>query len=259
MMFSPKTDEWWLNTFNRVYLWSGGIAALFGVIAIFATRGIQVYSNRVDASQKKHIADMELQTADVTKQTADAHQKIADAQARMEDARASAAVALEGQQRLSAEAEKARLEQKSLELQVAKSGVQQAELKKQNLQLQSQVEEQKMETLRLQERFAPRHLSTVQSQKLTAALRRLPPSRIDIYVHIGTDDGIPLSREFMNSINAAGWQAEHLGQHAGGGLIRGLAILLDHEGQLTGQELLFYDALLAARGISRVFPRHVTA
>jgi len=62
-IFAPRSDGEWLSILNRVYIWAGFVAAIAGVIALLATKGIQIFSDRVSVDQRKHIAELEVVAA----------------------------------------------------------------------------------------------------------------------------------------------------------------------------------------------------
>lgn len=168
-MFSPRPDGWWLNAFNRVYLWSGALAALSGLIAIFATRGIQVYSERIDGAQKRHIVEMELQTA---------------------QAKLDASKALESQA--------------GLESEVAKSGLQQERLRKLNLELQSKVENERLARLQIEQKLAPRSLNANQLAAVAKQFRLFARQRVDFFLYPNDPESLRIANQIGGALHSAG-------------------------------------------------------
>src|SRR5450432_508544 len=53
----PVTDGDWLAFFSKWYIWSTLLAIIFGGIALLASNGIRIYSERIGKLQNKQISD----------------------------------------------------------------------------------------------------------------------------------------------------------------------------------------------------------
>lgn len=227
-IFSPRPDDWWLSVFNRVYLWAGVIAAISGVVAIVATRGIQFYSSRIDTAQKGHIAELELQTAQARRASSDA---------------------LEGQSKLEVEAEKARVQQRALEAQIAQSGADQERLRTENLELQSKVEKERLARLQIEERLAPRSLSRKGREAIAAELTPLGRQRIDFLLYPNDAEIVGIAEQLAQALQMAGWTVVTF-QPIVGGTVSGMRLEFDPRDALATRRASVLVKAIASFGLA---------
>lgn len=197
-IFSFLSDDEWLTIFNRVYLWATGIAVLSGAIALFATRGIHIYSDRVSVAQRKQIVEAQTQAEEAKKQAAIANER---------------AQALEGQNiKLRTDLENATAESHAKQTELAyeqqklaqeqqKTAEAQREAAQAQLALKKHLEE-------VAERQRPCHLTAQQRARFLELLNDKPQGSVEIRCSVGDPEAYNFALEIADALKAAGWQAE---------------------------------------------------
>jgi hypothetical protein len=158
-------------------------------------------ANAEAAKANEGLAKSNEEIARLTKEAEQAKTERAEADRQIAIAKADAARAKQGIANAEAVSAKAGAEVARLQVVIANAERRRAEAEK--------------ELLELQERLQPRHLSAQQKQALIELSKGVPnKGEVGVYAFIGNNEAIGFSVEIVEALKAAGWKADHLGQHA---------------------------------------------
>ena len=127
---------------------------------------------------------------------------------------------------------------------IAEVELQSARLRNENSQLQLEIERERIQRLRLEEAVAPRRLDEDQRHAISEFLSDHPSESIDMYVSIGTDDGVPFAQDIATAFQSGGWTIDSTGQLVGfGNAARGVSVVVTdwgtapHRAEVAAQAL----------------------
>jgi hypothetical protein len=190
--------------------WANIAVVAFGVLAAIAGVFALYFSFRLGA-----VKDAELERFQTESKVA-----ISLAEARAAEANEKSAGAAEGTARALANAAEANKLAESFRLDIANANERAASAN-------VIAEKERLARLKLEEAVAPRRLVPEQKERFRQLLaKHATPFPVRIMVFIGTEDGIPFSLDILESLKAAGWNAEHTGQGTMGGQLRGVSLFV---------------------------------
>ena len=110
---------------------------------------------------------------------------------------------------------------------IAEVELESEQIRKENSQLQLQIERERTQRLRLAEAVAPRRLDEDRRRLVADFLSNHPSETVDIYVSIGTDDGVPFAADIAAAFRSGGWAIGRAAQLVGyGNHARGVSVVV---------------------------------
>ncbi len=190
----PIDDNGWLGFFGRLYIWSTLAAIVFGALALLASNGIRVFSERIGRVQNKQIAD--------------ANERASKADERAGEANKQAGLAHERAAKLETRASEAEAETKRAEAEAAKANTASHEAVAKVSTAEARIAEAEARALEAKlalEKFkAPRTLSKEQQDRIVAKLKPFIGQQVSFSVY-PDPESIALSRVIVSMLQSAGW------------------------------------------------------